>query len=225
MTTLLRQVFKQRRCIIAPNAQWMVADLERRFGDIARILPIPFGIDRKWYELSRQYRQKPLKWLVVLRLTRRKMGYLFTWGEKVFSGNHELHLFGPMQEPLTIPAWVHYHGATHPEVLQDIWFPQASGLISLSQHDEGRPQVMLEAMAAGLPIIASRLAAHTDLVTHQETGWLTDSLEDFIEGIEWLSVIENNERIGNQARTWVKENIGTWEDCAKRYIQSYQELL
>jgi len=226
MTKSLRQVFRQRRCILAPNANWMTAELEQRFGNVASIIPIPFGIDAVWYQLKRDWQtHHSKKWLVVSRLTKKKIGPLFEWGKQVFHKEHELHLFGPMQEQLNLPEWVHYHGATYPQNLQENWFPQATGLITLSQHDEGRPQVMLEAMAAGLPILASQLPAHTDFITHKQTGWLTDSQENFLTGIKWLANTQNNELIATQARNWVKKEMGTWDDCAQRYINAYHSLL
>jgi glycosyltransferase involved in cell wall biosynthesis len=226
MTNLLRHVFQQRRCILAPNANWMTAKLEQRFGNVASIVPIPFGIDAAWYQLKRDWQvHHAKKWLVVSRLTQKKIGPLFDWGKQIFQKEHELHLFGPMQEQLNIPEWVHYHGATYPKDLQENWFPQAAGLITLSQHDEGRPQVMLEAMAAGLPILASQLPAHADFITHQQTGWLTDSQENFMAGIKCLANSQNNELIATQARNWVKKEMGTWNDCAQRYINAYHSLL
>src|SRR3546814_20018551 len=59
-----------------------------------------------------------------------------------------LHLYGPMEEEVELPGWVHYHGPASPRLLADEVFPAARGLITLSQHAEGRPQVLLEAMAA-----------------------------------------------------------------------------
>ncbi|MBF0231055.1 MAG: glycosyltransferase [Desulfamplus sp.] len=227
MSYALRQVLKQRRSIIAPNADWMMFELEKHFGDISQILPIPFGINAKWYQLSRNWQtQKTKKWIVVSRVTENKIGSLFDWGGTIFQqGEHELHLFGPMQEQLKIPNWVHYHGATHPKELQDNWFPQAAGLITLSKHNEGRPQVILEAMAAGLPVLASPLPAHTSLLTHKKTGWLANSEAEFHAGIYWLAEPQNNEELSYQAHNWVKNNIGTWADCAQRYLTAYRQLL
>jgi len=226
MTRALRQVFRQRQCILAPNANWMITELEQRFGNVASIVPIPFGIDVMWYQLERDWQTYlPKKWLVVSRLTHKKIGPLFEWGKQIFQKEHELHLFGPMQEQLNIPEWIHYHGTTYPQDLQENWFPQATGLITLSQHDEGRPQVMLEAMAAGLPILASQLPAHADFIIHQQTGWLADSKESFLTGIKWLVNVQNNELIATKARNWVEKEIGTWNDCAQRYINAYDSLI
>lgn len=227
MTKLLRQVFRQRACLLAPNAEWMVSELEYHFGEVAQILPISFGIEAPWYELKRHWQEhQPKIWVVVSRLTKKKIGPLFEWGQEIFQqGEHELHLFGPQQEALEVPAWIHYHGATYPQELREQWFPRAAGLITLSQHDEGRPQVLLEAMAAGLPILASKLPAHNHLLTHQQTGWLAGSQDQFETGITWLSNDQQNERVSEASRNWVKQHIGTWEDCAQRYLRAYQMLL
>lgn len=225
MRLALRKIFRQRRCILAPNANWMVPTLREFFGDLAEVRAIPFGIDRRWYALERKWQTLPRKWLVISRLTRDKIGPLFEWGETYFKDGHELHLLGPMQEPLDVPEWVHYHGPTHPQELLDTWFPLATGLITLSRHAEGRPQVMLEAMAAGLPIVASRLPAHDDLLSHRETGWLTDTQEDFVAALDWLSEPVHNEALGLRAKVWAKQHIGTWDDCAQRYVTAYQTLL
>ena len=130
-----------------------------------------------------------------------------------------------MQEEMTLPPWIHYHGSTHPGELRQHWFPQATGLVTLSQHDEGRPQIMLEAMASGLPILASRLPAHENFIEHLQTGWLASSEKNFHDGIDWLSNLENNKEIASRARDWVLQEVGTWEDCAMRYIKSYNKLL
>jgi glycosyltransferase involved in cell wall biosynthesis len=228
MTWLLRQVLKKRKCVLAPNAGWMTDILEKKFGDVTRVISIPLGIDKEWYELKRNYENTtPRKWLVVSRLTQKKIGPLLAWGEKLFNKGrgHQLHLFGPMQEDIALPEWVFYHGPTHAKDLMENWFSKAAGLVTLSQHDEGRPQVMLEAMAAGLPIIASRIPAHENFITHRETGWLTSSIQDFVEGVDWLSVLKNSKTIGSQAQTWVRREVGTWTDCANRYLQVYANLL
>ncbi len=226
MRALLRAVFRQRRVILAPNAEWMCPTLENAFGDLAEIRAIPFGVDAPWFRVQRKpFDDGQHHWLAVTRLTKNKIGDLFTWGERLFGQQRHLHLFGPMQEEMELPAWVSYHGPTHPAELLENWFPKAAGLITLSRHDEGRPQVMLEAMAAGLPVIASDLSAHRDIVRHRETGWLTISQESLREGLGWLENTAQNRATGEAARTWVKENIGTWDDCAARYVTAYRQLL
>lgn len=225
MRQALRHVLKQRRAVLAPNAEWMAAELNHVFGDIADIRPVPFGVEASWFDVQRIPQGSTKKWLVVSRLTSGKLGKLFEWGEGLFCGENELHLFGPMQEQISLPSWVHYHGSTHPAALRDQWFPAASGLITLSCHDEGRPQVMLEAMATGLPIIASDLPAHRDLIRHGETGWLATSQGAFSDAINLLGDPVQNVQMGEAGRKFVREQIGTWDDCANRYQSLYTEIL
>lgn len=224
--TMLRHALNGHPTVICPNAEWMVQPLATTFGDIARIQYIPFGIDPLWFKITRTCHDSPIeRWLVVSRLTRKKLGPLFEWCDPLFRNtNRELHLFGPMQEQVAIPEYVYYHGPTTPSDLAEHWFPQARGLITLSQHAEGRPQVMLEAMAAGLPIIASRLPAHEDLLQHQSTGWLCDTPGHFAEAIVMLSNLELNQRIGMHAAGWITAHIGTWDQCAQRYADIYHSL-
>lgn len=226
MKALLRAMLRQRRAILAPNAQWMQPVLAQAFGDLAEIRPIAFGVDDPWFEVERHaFDSDERCWIAVTRLTSNKIGDLFTWGEGLFGANRQLHLFGPMQEQMALPPWVHYHGSTHPaELLQD-WFPKACGLITLSRHDEGRPQVMLEAMAAGLPILATDLPAHRDMLQHRCTGWLVASQPDLAVGLSWLEDPLNNAAVGHAARQWVKDTVGTWDDCAGRYAAAYRHLL
>jgi len=226
MRLALRSVLRQRRAILAPNAEWMASELNRSFGDLAEIRPIPFGVDNPWFEIARQLSPaSPQHWLAVTRLTKNKIGDLFSWGEGLFDHNRQLHLFGPMQEQLLIPGWVKYHGPTHPAELLRDWFPKAAGLISLSRHDEGRPQVMLEAMASSLPVIASDLPAHQDLITHGQNGWLVPKRDMLEEALTRFEDSAENQSLGASARRWVKESIGNWDDCAERYVRAYHDLL
>ncbi|HYW56930.1 MAG TPA: glycosyltransferase family 4 protein [Polaromonas sp.] len=226
MKAMLRSVLRQRRAILAPNADWMRPLLEQAFGDIAEVRTIPFGVDGSWFDVVRGSAVDNVShWLVVTRVTKNKIGDLFEWGEGLFGPNQRLHLFGPMQEEIVLPSWAHYHGPTYPADLLKHWFPIASGLITLSRHDEGRPQVMLEAMASGIPIVASDLPAHRDMIQHRTTGWLAGSREEFREGLQWLGDLANNRNAGSAARQWVRSTVGSWDDCASRYVAAYSQLL
>jgi len=226
MRGLLRRVMRHRKIAICPNADWMRAPLEAAFGDLAPVITAHFGIDPHWFAVERATTSyKPL-WLAVTRLTADKLGALFEWSEPLFrNGTRELHLFGPMQEDIQLPAWVHYHGPATPEQLARQWFPRAHGLITLSRHAEGRPQVMLEAMAAGLPIVASQTPAHATIVCADETGVLCDAPQTYADALRALEDPLVNQRFSAAARQRAKLQIGTWDECASRYGNIYRQLL
>ncbi len=224
MRTALRTVLRQRRAVLAPNADWMCAKLNAEFGDLASVVTVPFGTDEQWYQVERAP-SAPHKWIAVLRVTPDKIGPLFDWGASLFSsGDRELHLIGPNQGEMVIPDWVHFHGPASPEVLAAEWFPKAAGLLTLSQHSEGRPQVILEAMAAGLPVLASDIPAHEDFLTNGKTGRLVGNPADFADA---LSAIEDSAaqlHFSARCRDFAIQNYGTWQDCAARYHSIYESL-
>ena len=223
---LLRRIMRRRRVAICPNAEWMEAPLVAAFGDVAAVIPVSFGIDARWYAIVREPNQSSPLWIAVTRLTRDKLGPLFAWSESLFRGQaRELHLFGPMQENIDVPAWVRYHGAASPQQLAEEWFPRATGLITLSTHAEGRPQVMLEAMAAGLPVVASRMPAHATIVFDGRTGVMCDSIDTYAQAVTGLEDPQRNAQFGAAAREWCREQFGTWDDCARRYADVYESLL
>jgi glycosyltransferase involved in cell wall biosynthesis len=225
MRSALRAMLRERRAVLAPNAEWMREPLEQAFGDVARVAPVPFGIDECWYALQRKI-QQPHRWLAVVRVTRDKIGPLFEWGEALFQDSgRELHLIGPNQEGLALPDWVHFHGPASPGELAQHWFPTATGLVTLSEHSEGRPQVILEALAAGLPVLASDLPAHRDVVESGRTGFLVHSRDAFAEALQAMEDSAAQRDFTVHCRDYAAAHYGTWRDCANRYGQLYESLL
>lgn len=223
MAGALRRQCQLRRTLLAPNAGWMVARLRELFGDVAAVEANPFGVASEWFGVERGMGRNG--WLVVSRVTRGKLGTLLEWGEGLFSPERPLHLLGPLQEEIDLPAWVAHHGATNPLELRTRWFPQATGLLTLSRHDEGRPQVLIEAMAAGLPVIASDIPAHRDLVRHLDTGWLVRNRAELAAALDAAEDSAVAARIGAAAKDFVRRQIGTWDDCAARYVEVARKLL
>jgi glycosyltransferase involved in cell wall biosynthesis len=97
---------------------------------------------------------------------------------------------------------------------------QKANIFVLPSRHEGMPNVVLEAMGCGLPVIATRIAGSEDLVLDGNTGYLInpDSPHELSEAL--LKLIDHKEdinKMGEAARTRVIENF-SWDSVADRYL-------
>ncbi len=86
---------------------------------------------------------------------------------------------------------------------------QASDLFVLPSKAEGLPVALLEALACGLPAIASSVGGSSEVIRHMETGWLAppDNPIAFHEAIVTLLTDKNlRHKLSGQARIHVVNN-------------------
>jgi glycosyltransferase involved in cell wall biosynthesis len=87
-------------------------------------------------------------------------------------------------------------------------FERIDILVLPSLYKEGLPNVLLEAMSMGLPVIASKLAGVPEIVFDGETGWMIKpgDQNELIDAIVKLSSDKNNYlRMGKNARKLMEE--------------------
>ena len=82
-------------------------------------------------------------------------------------------------------------------------------LVLSSLYKEGLPNVILEAMSMGLPVVASRMAGVPEVVINGRTGWMTEpgdvhGLADAVERL-WEDPAACRE-MGNEARSLMEES-------------------
>ncbi|MGA3007330.1 MAG: glycosyltransferase, partial [Opitutaceae bacterium] len=67
--------------------------------------------------------------------------------------------------------------------------PGATALLFPIQWQEPFGSVMIEALACGVPVIASRMASTPEVITHGETGFLCDSTAEMVAAVHRINEI------------------------------------
>lgn len=128
-------------------------------------------------------------------------------------------------ESLAIRDHVIYHPPVpHASVAEFFW---ASAAYALSSSYDIFPIAMLEAMASGLPVVATRNGGPSEILTQGRDGYLVDptdaaALAEALVGV--LADETERKRLGENARRKVVERY-TWDRIAERTMQVYRELL
>jgi glycosyltransferase involved in cell wall biosynthesis len=92
---------------------------------------------------------------------------------------------------------------------------------------EGMPNVVLEAMASGLPVVATRVEGSTELVTENRTGHLVpvQSPSDLAAAIENFLSDPTQARLMGQAGQERAKAQFSWDKMVGRYCELYRALL
>jgi glycosyltransferase involved in cell wall biosynthesis len=129
-------------------------------------------------------------------------------------------------ESLALTDLVRFVGAVDPADV--VGYLRASEVIVLCSLSEGRPNVVLEAMAAGTAVVATAIDGTTELVQDGETGLLFEPKDDaalaaHLEGLR--SDPERVTRLARNARRWIVEQGLFWDTTGERYARTYREVL
>jgi len=100
----------------------------------------------------------------------------------------------------------------------------ASDLLALSSHEEGFSNVILEAMASGLPVVATDVGGNGEAVRNGITGWLVPPKDPCTMADRILDLLSNQEKAGSwgkRGRNRVKETF-TIEKMVEEYMSLYR---
>lgn len=134
--------------------------------------------------------------------------------------DNSVHL--EIQNAMEQREWMSYAGVVPYEVMK-VWYDKAQIVINTSL-SEGQSIAVMEAMAMGLPVIARANKANRDLIRHEETGWLYETKDEFMEAVH--TIVKNitvREKVVQQAKRWITENYSPEEE-ASTYIGLYKHI-
>lgn len=120
--------------------------------------------------------------------------------------------------------WVHLLGEVPHQRMGDL-FAACDLVLNHSRFEGGMANTLLEAMAAGKPVIARDVPGNRSLIRHGETGWLFKdhhALQDLIEGLLNNRLLLKN--VCDNAKTIVLSTFAPQREAA-RLVELYQHIL
>lgn len=115
---------------------------------------------------------------------------------------------------------VHFLGLLQREALMEEY--SLCAILALSSLQESAPMVVIEAMAAGKPVVATHVGGVPDLVAEGETGYIVpagDAAAMARRLCDLLSDVKLRERMGKRAR-----DVARGRFCVGRVARSYHDL-
>jgi glycosyltransferase involved in cell wall biosynthesis len=126
-------------------------------------------------------------------------------------GLQERVLFFGLQPSVEIPVWMN-----------------AADLLVLPSYSEGRPTVVLEAMACETAVVGTDIGCNRELIHSGETGLLAE-VGNPLDLAEKLLILLRDptlcQHMGRQGRQVILEEGFTWRDSARKLKTIYAEML
>ncbi|MBL6751692.1 MAG: glycosyltransferase [Nevskia sp.] len=97
----------------------------------------------------------------------------------------------------------------------------------LSSRSEGRSNALLEALAAGLPVLATDIEGVAEIVEDGVNGLLFGAGDDAALAAQIRRLADDpalRERLAQAAAATVGERLRSWEQCAAQYVELYRAV-
>jgi glycosyltransferase involved in cell wall biosynthesis len=232
LTPIRRLILKHSLAIVA-NSQGLKQASQQI--DFFPVVVIPNGVDIDFFRPN-AHNSPGFRFLFVGRFHQQK-NLFFTLEQleqlrKNTDLPFEFHIVGdgPLKNSLqayanqlNLNSIIKWHGWLERSKILEL-YQHSDCLLNLSLY-EGMPNVVLEAMSCGLPIIASKVIGNDAVVQHGKTGYLVDlkntsQLQEIL-----LSLLDNPKlakQLGHTGRDWVVKAF-SWANVAKEYVQLFSQ--
>jgi glycosyltransferase involved in cell wall biosynthesis len=220
----LRLIWHGASAVVANSSG--LRELARTFDSSVAIAVVPNGVDLNAYQAP--HREDPFpRILSVGRVVHQKGLDLalaalagltqLEWDWCVAGDGPQLPALREIVRQKGLDGRVHFVGWQRADELRKKY--ATANLFLFPSRHEGMPNAVLEAMASGLPVIATRIAGNEDLVEDGRTGVLVpvEDVEALQQALrELLNDAEKRESMGRAGRARVEQMYG-WQPVAAQY--------
>ncbi len=127
---------------------------------------------------------------------------------------------------LGLDRQVDFLGAIPPDQVPEL-MTRTHVLVLASAH-EGLPTIVLEAMAAGVAVIASDINGVRELIEHERTGLLFSSGDIEGLGARMTALVDRPDlarKLAGRARRWIADQDPSWRNTAGQYMRIYRRAI
>lgn len=235
LTPVLKLLWKNAAFLVA-NSDGLRDMAHQMFPDLP-IQVIPNGVDvRRFAAGQERIPDKPVRILFVSRLIRRK-GLQFLIDAvplirqhtstpfviKVIGDGPDKELFLQQIEARGVRQYFKFIGYVDHDKLPEYYFD--ADIFVLPSLAEGMPNVVLEAMGSGLPVVATNVPGSEELVRNGENGFLVPARDTDALAQALIPLINNRqlqENMGYQSR--IQAQAYMWDIIMEQYLTLYRKM-
>ncbi len=231
ISPLLRLVWKNASAIVANSSG--LRQLALQFDARYPIAVIPNGVDLDLYKAVPRENVSPRLFSVGRIVYQKGLDIAIQalaalkhlpWEWRIAGDGPQMDALQALVQESGIAGRVHFLGwqSRHQLLEQYQW----ANLFLFPSRHEGMPNAVLEAMASGLPVVASRIAGNEELVVDGENGFLVppedvESLREVLQRM--LATPALRTEMGASARRRVEAHY-SWQHIAQQYVQFLEKV-
>ncbi|MBI3342073.1 glycosyltransferase family 4 protein [Candidatus Curtissbacteria bacterium] len=183
-----------------------------KYVKFSKIHLIPNGVDLKLFKIAKSKENSELNIVYLGRLEEQKNLKNLIKACSLLKFRYKLTIFGngTLKNDLTsLAKSLKVNLSIQPPVtysqIPDIF--TKSDIFTLVSYKEGNPKILIEAMACGKAIVASRVEGIKELIKNNESGLLTSTSDfDISKALVKLKSKTTREKLGKKARFFVAQN-------------------
>ena len=227
---LTDRIWKRAVRVVANSAglQALAMETGRRLG--IRVDRVPNGVDADFFQPAQgRTSEKPFTFLFAGRfVVQKRLPYLLDQFERhvaprgaalvlVGDGPEKDSLVRRIRSSRVLRAAVTLHPWSDKETLRG--FYQGAHCLVHPSSQEGLPNTLLEAMACGLPVIASNIGGNNELVTHGHNGFLFELGDQDGLGLQMREMMAGADirEMGVRSRNRVQDRF-SWASSARQIL-------